>query len=330
MSIIRKRRAERAKKAGISTVQSPEKEKAASQPGDDVPQVQVDDSQPPGTTKDDVQKIDGVPGAIDQADGEADLQPVSTTEQAITAVEAMPQDSEHSAGLAISIAPNADSAGQQTKEQEIPKPADQQPPTLDTSVTIPAKATDMPSETPQTGNFDEFESMFNDADFTTGDASISFEDMDFSTDNLNLDSTDNLNLDSLGGDAFPDISMTNTDIASVVPTSSEDINSLLPGLDNFVNAGADTAGTNTASAPPVPLPGISQATAASDAALIATTTQAPIEEGLGDSSFDDLFNSADLGVTNGTDMGTGTGEDLVLGDDFGEIEAFNEDWFKMD
>ena len=281
--------------------------------------------------EDDVQMSDELAGAKDQTNEASILQQATANTEAITAVEDMPQDLENSAGLAISIAPNADNLEQQQKDPEIPKQADEQLPDLDTSATLPIKPADVPSEDPQTDNFDEFESMFNDADFPAGDTTINFEDMDFSTDNLNLDSTDNINLDSLGDSAFPDISMSNADIASVVPNSNEDINSLLPGLENFVNAGADASATNAASAAPAaPLPEASQVTTTVDVNITAATTQAPIEAALADSSFDDFFNSADLGITDGADTGTGTGtgDDLVLGDDFGDIGAFDEDWFK--
>lgn len=212
----------------------------------------------------------------------------------VTAVQGMPQDSANSAGLAIVIP-----SGPKAKGKEPSKNMNGSTPKTSATATDAILAADQTTETPKTSNFD-FESMFNDTDFVHADGSMNFG-VDFPT-------TERINEDMLIDSAFNDVIMSNTDTGSLLPTTNEDINALLPGFDAYVNAGNNTAGGNDTI--PSSLPQGSRSTIAETTSTAAATTTEPAAT---ESAFDGNFFDAD----NFT-MGDGT---------LGEFDQFDDAWF---
>ena len=159
-------------------------------------------------------------------------------------------------------------------------------------------------ETPTTANLRDahFDSMFNDTELAGGTDSIDF--LDFSAEG-------DIGQDLLNENTFGNMTAGTDGFSSLNTTSNEDINTLLPGLDNFVNASDNfmmDIPANTSS---------SQAQETTKSSADAAGT-APME-----SSFDDMFDfgsgDIDMGGTDG-DMG----DDNASIGDFGEFE----NWFK--
>ena len=155
-----------------------------------------------------------------------------------------------------------------------------------------------------------FESMFNGLEQASNGNNLDF-DLGFSNSE-----------DLLNDSVFQNIDMTNTEeTANLNTTSAEDINTLLPGLENYVNDSGDFSvidlpvttmpEATTVSAPKnamaeQPITGLGNAGVPSQ-----DTEIAPME-----SNFDDLFGSGDWAADG--DMGDGAMVD------------FDEDWFKTD
>ncbi|KAL9593941.1 MAG: hypothetical protein Q9219_007307, partial [cf. Caloplaca sp. 3 TL-2023] len=170
----------------------------------------------------------------------------------------------------------------------------------------------------------DFESMFNDPDLpnTANDLTYDF--------NFSAEDTSGNN-DLLDTSAFQNISLPNGDTneLSLDPTATEDLTTLLPGLENYVNGSNDFSITN--------LPDINtdflttdgssnanQASIVTDAAeakrlgQVSAESRAPIE-----SSFEDMFGLDSY--MNGTE-----GDGLGSAGNMGEVGDFDEDWFKTD
>lgn len=134
----------------------------------------------------------------------------------------MPQDSSNSAGLAITLPSDPSS-----KDLDQPQNSDQQP-------VDDLNAPDM-MDTSDPVNVEFFESMFND-DMASADDTLNFGDFAFSMDTSNdTNQALNNNDNTLQNSSLPDVDLTST--------SNEDINSLLPGLENYVT-GSDFANIN--------------------------------------------------------------------------------------
>ncbi len=153
-----------------------------------------------------------------------------------------------------------------------------------------------------------FESMFNDIEQPTNASSLDF-DLGFSN-----------SQDLLNNPVFDNIDLSNTEEATALnATSAEDINTLLPGLENYVNDGGDFSMIDF---PPATMPELTAAT--TNAPTESTTAGANNTGGTGqaaemapmESNFDDLFGSGDW---------AGDGD---MGD--GAMVDFDEDWFKTD
>lgn len=203
----------------------------------------------------------------------------------------MPQDAENTMGLAIIIA--QDSIAEAIEQPKSPEkknsgatPAAEAPPD--------STAVDL-----------DFESMFNDTDLTGGGDEIDFG-LDFASDG-------NLNQAVLNDSTFEGIEMSNPDMSSLGATTSEDINTLLPGLENYVNAGTDFSNINVPIASTLP-ENLQVAPIGTAAAPTQTSTQ-PV---IADSSLDDIFGSGDFSMD-------GIGDDGMGG--VGDLEDFDEDWF---
>ena len=219
--------------------------------------------------------------------------PQSGTDEALATGQGMPQDSENSMGLAISL-PTDDGA----------KP-------VDNPINSEAGNTDLTANASTSldiadGGDIDFESMFNDTDLVGNDP-LNF-DIGFSADPA---MTQNM----LNDNNFEDIAISNTDITTLPATANEDIDSLLPGVENYLNA--DTDFSNIDMPQPTTVPGTSQAPAVNG-------TTAPTQDGnaatsnAADNTLDDsIFGFGDFG------NGEAGGDDLPDAT-FGDFEDF--DW----
>ena len=211
----------------------------------------------------------------------------------ITGNSGMPHDADNSMDLATTVAQDS------TEITEPPKSPVKNPSgaTPGAEAPLDSSAADL-----------DFESMFNDTDLTGGDNAMNF--------GLDFPSDGNLNQDVLNDSAFESIEISNADISNLGATTSEDINTLLPGLENYVNAGTDFSNINIPILPT--LPETSQGT---NAGNVSTTAQVSAQPAVAESSFDDIFGSGDYS------MG-GTGDDGLGAGTLGDFEDFDEDWFK--
>ena len=202
----------------------------------------------------------------------------------------MPQDTENSVGLAITVP--VDSV---TETAERPKSPEKKfsGATPAAEVPLDSSATDL-----------DFESMFNDTDLTGGGDAMDF--------GLDFPSDGNLNQDVLNDSTFANIEMSNADMSNLGATTTEDINTLLPGLENYVNAGTDFSNVNIPVAST--LPETSQVAPMSTTGAPAQASAPPV---VSDSNLDDIFGSVDFSMDG--DAGT-----------FGDLEDFDEDWFKTE
>ncbi|MCJ1354724.1 MAG: hypothetical protein MMC33_004713 [Icmadophila ericetorum] len=165
---------------------------------------------------------------------------------------------------------------------------------------------------PQSANPDDqeinFESMFTDADMTGGGSEINFD--------LEFPMNENMGQGPLNTtNPFVDLTSHPENFSNQNTTSNEDINKLLPGLENYITAGDDFGLSNLPDINTV-IPG-NTATQTTDAGNTAITTQ----DTMMDSSFDDMFyGTGDLDF-GGSDNGMG----------FGDFPDFGgDDFFKSD
>ena len=215
-------------------------------------------------------------------------------DNSITKDQEITQDAEQPMGLAITMPTEPT-----TEAAELPKSPEKK-----ISGAIPAAEVALDSSAADL----DFESMFNDTDLTGGDDAMNFG-IDFSTDGT-------LNQDVLNDNAFANIEMNNADMSNLGATTSEDINTLLPGLENYVNAGTDFSNINIAAASTLP-----ETSQAATAGTVGAPAQVSAPTAVADSSLDDMFGSGDF-TMDGTDgLGSGT---------FGDLEDFDEDWFKTE
>ena len=204
----------------------------------------------------------------------------------------MPQDSENSAGLAITMPAGTATNGQDQAKNENQQAGDEM------------NASDAMMDTSDAANVEFFESMFND-DLVSADDTMNFDDFGFSMD---TNTNQPLNSDT----ALQTPSRPNVDLNNLTSTSNEDINSLLPGLENYVT-GSDFSNINI-SATSSTQPDTNQTTtttAASNApapdAITGATTTIADNSTLDDSFFDFNF---DMNNNVGDDMGNGTLDDF--------------------
>lgn len=168
----------------------------------------------------------------------------------------------------------------------------------------PGKQSELPIETPTTANLREsdFETMFNDTEVVGGTQGLDFG-LDFS-----------VGAQGLNDAGFENSTMENEDLTNLNATSNEDINTLLPGLENYVNASGDFSIINPAAGPT--LPNSSGATANK---TLAPQVSEPLPT---ESNFDDLFSSSNFIEDAGDYEMDGSGDINDLGD--------FDDWFKSD
>ena len=297
LSKIRKKRAERERRPSPPSVKSPSK--LLQTAGDDETAILAEILP---TTQGGLQQHDQdttIPdapfetnGVLSIAAGSSESMKLDGNEQAITSLEGMPQDTQNTTGLAISI-PNDPKSGSNADDilAELAQPSD---------------------ATKNDEDFD-FDSMFNDTGMVAQDGTIDF-DMDFSTEGNN---TQNI----MGDAGMEGISLNNAELSNAMPATNEDLNSLLPGLENYVNASNDPnvsnpVGNGAATLENLQIP--------DNANGVGTNLPPAAETALADSSFEDFFNAADFNMNEGN----GTGEEIQIGDgNFEGFSEFNEDWF---
>ena len=222
-------------------------------------------------------------------DEHGDLVAKTNEDKVIGTGQGMPQDSKNSAGLAITMPSDAASKGQDQPTIDDQQPADGM------------NASDAMMDTSDAANVEFFESMFND-DLVSADDTLNFGDFGFSMD-TNTNQT--INNDS----TLQNSSLPNVDMNNMASTSNEDINSLLPGLENYVT-GSDFSNISmpTTSAQPDTTQGTTTTTVTSSApAPDATGPTTADNSTLDDSFFDFNFDMNNIG---GDEMGDGTLDDF--------------------
>ncbi len=158
-----------------------------------------------------------------------------------------------------------------------------------------------------------FESMFDDAVGNGNNDEIDFG-LDFSNDAGNAQAL-------LDDDPFS-TGVSIGDVPAVAAATTEDIDSLLPGLESFANATGDFSMIDM---PPASATVEAAVTTAPDTRPATTTADVPTDLLPPESNFDDMFfDSADFTMGDGNGGGSG-GDDV-----FGEIGDFDESWFKTD
>lgn len=159
----------------------------------------------------------------------------------------------------------------------------------------------------------DFESMFNDVEGAHADNDINF-DLEFSNDA-------NMGEDLINGSAFGDITNTNSALLDLNAASNEDINTLLPGLENYVHDGEDFTMLDIPPATTLPqsaaLPQTTKAGNSNTADTVADA--APVE-----SNFDDMFFGSGYSTMGGAEHGD------IAEDGVGDFGDFDETWFTTD
>ena len=300
--LLQKKRIERERIAkGLKAQPSPEEATRAIQLSDEPPETSHSSNAAQSheeTNGNDTMMTNSGPestliGSNDEPHSEAPPNKDEGKEGDITGDSGMPHDADNSMDLTTTVAQDS------TEIVEPPKS-----PMKDPSGATPGAEAPLDSSAADL----DFESMFNDTDLTGGDDAMNF--------GLDFPSDGNLNQDVLNDSAFENIEMSNADISNLGATTSEDINTLLPGLENYVNAGTDFSNINIPILPT--LPETSQGT---NAGNVSATAQVSAQPAAAESSFDDIFGSGDYS------MG-GTGDDGLGAGTLGDFEDFDEDWFK--
>ena len=215
--------------------------------------------------------------------------------EAISTEHNMPQDSENSMGLAITI-PSSDTNEVSERPKSAEKSAESVAPT-DAPLEAPLEISDAVDL--------DFESMLNDTDPKTIDDALNF-DFELPTDPA-------MTQDILNSTDFGDVNMSNTEVSNLPNNTNEDIDSLLPGVENYLNT--DTDFSNITIPPATTTPATSQ-----PSVMGTTVTSAPSTVGaaITDTSFDDNFfglGNFEMDETGGDELGDGT---------LGDFEDF--DW----
>ena len=233
-----------------------------------------------------------VPGEGEETlmDENGDLITKTDDDQVIGTGQGMPQDSSNSAGLAITLPSDPSS-----KDLDQPQTSDQQP--IDE-----LNASDM-MDTSDPVNVEFFESMFND-DMTSADDTLNFGDFA-----LSMDTTNNTNQALNNNDnTLQNASLTNVDLTS---TSNEDINSLLPGLENYVT-GSDFSNINMPATSATQPDSTNQGATTTTTTNLPTTAPAPDATTTADTSTLDSFFDFNFDINNngGDEMGDSTLDDF--------------------
>lgn len=223
------------------------------------------------------------------------------------------EDPKQPKGLAISL-------------DQPPDPPTSVPPGLKAENDAEPPPMEQTSQPPSNADFQdaEFESMFNDTNLPESTDDLNF-DLNFSTEDANGNS------DLLDPSAFQNISLPTSDNIGDPSnqTANEDLTTLLPGLENYVN---DSNGFSLTNVPGINTdflntdgngnlnnpPGGSSMGGDGTTMNTAVEPTAPIE-----SSFEDMFGLDSYMNGTGDDELGGTGN-------IGEVGDFDDSWFKAD
>ena len=232
-------------------------------------------------------------------DQNGDLIAKTDEDKVIGTGQGMPQDSSNSAGLAITIPSDPSS-----KDLDHSKPDDQQP-------SDELNAPDTMMDTSDQVNVEFFESMFND-ELASADDTLNFGDFAFSMD------TNPTNQPLNNDNTLQNSSLPNVDLNTMTSSSNEDINSLLPGLENYVT-GPDFSNLNLPATSTTQSDSNGQGTITNTTANVASTAPAaapappPDATTTADNSMldDSLFDfDFDMNNNGGDEMGDGTLDDF--------------------
>ena len=226
-----------------------------------------------------------------------------------TMMEAKPlsHDNTQSASLSLEL-PEQPS----TEQKDTANPAEGEDQNTGAKVDEIMATANEPGQQGETSGADfDFESMFNDTDFTAADGAMNF-DIDLSNPAPEARQGQQ---DILADNAFENLETNGTNLVNTAPpTTTEDITGL---LDDVFNQAGDTADTNpnpTSTVPEPPKPNEA-------AAAAADSTSQPVASGTAPSQFDELFGTDVTFDLGGTDAAIGDGN---LGD-----FDFDEEWLKM-
>ena len=225
----------------------------------------------------------------------------------VASLEGMPQDSQNTAGLAISMPDDT--------ETKTPQPVNEPAPaqTLPSgAITDLGNTTDQPDDPNKIEEEINFDALFDDTEVVPQDGPLDF-DFDFTT-------GDDATQDIMNGAGLEGVDMTSADIANALPSTSEDLNSLLPGLESCVNDTEEAANKVPNSNPP-PRDQTQTEQANENGTEVQGIAQPPLDNG----GLDDFFSGANFDSTEGA----GNEDSNLFGDDsFGQMEDFSDDWWK--
>ena len=290
LRLISKQRAEKDRANGIIENPSPLKETDETIPNDatDQPDAMLIDipERSPGPLEGASEKA---PEPTSEGLNEGDLTATDDANQeTLITDQQMPQDSENSMGLAITI-PSDDVIKDLEQPKTPEKPSNSVPPN------------DAAIEMPETVDLD-FESMFNDTDPKAIDDTLNFD--------FGLSTDPPMTQDIPNDNSFNDINMDNIDMTNIPATTNEDIDSLLPGVENYLDTDIDFS--NISIPPATAIPETSQSTVL-DTTVVSAPPTATTEPAAADTSFEDNFfglGSFEMGETGGDELGDGTLEDF--------------------
>lgn len=220
--------------------------------------------------------------------------PRNANQKDVITEQRMPKDSANSTGLAITM--SSDGIAHSPEGTNV----------AENKLTEPGAAAEAPVDMSEAVNID-FDSIFNDTDMDGAEDALNF-DFGVSTDPA-------MGQSILNDTSFENSTMSNAnnaDLANVSLNANEDIEGVLPGLENYLNT--DTDFSNISISAVTTLAETSQ-TPAVPAERVATTAEAPAQGPNNpvttQTSFDNFFEDFDMGGTD--DLGDGTLGDL---DDF--------------
>lgn len=308
LALIRTKRAERERAAGALKAQIPVETLESKLEGDLPGVIDTTLSVPPvnGSEKpapEDIIMVDQPAKHQYEKNDSIESEAMPNTlkpKKTVSASHEMSRDSNNTKGLAISVdtKPSKNTTTSSSNAGTKQDNNDQMP--------------DQHLETPTTANLrdTDFETMFNDTEIAGGNDGMNL-DLGFSTDT-------NMNQEIMNSNSFQNIAMSSDDLKNFNnTTSSEDINTLLPGLETFVNAGDDfSIGLPTASTQPENTSNVKRAAT--------TSAQQGFETSPVESNFNDLFSSGGFMAGSG-DYDMGADGNI---DDLGDIDGY--EWFKTD
>ena len=286
LRLVRKKRAESDRAKGLVISPSPPKEAektASSNAIDEVDSTMIDAVE---EGSGDIQPAtEAAKESLDEVSKDArSLAAETLGHEGLNTEQAMPPDAPKTMDLPLAV--TSEDATAVSEDSKIP-----------TKAIAEVTQTEAPVEIPDAVDLD-FESMFNDTDPKAIDDALNFD--------FGISTEPAVAQDILNDGNFNDIDMGNADITNL-PTTNDDIDSLLPGVENYLNEGADFS--NMTIPMPTTLPDSAQGpTTSTTAPPDAGTTEAAIAE----TSFDDNFfglGNFDMGDAGGDDLG-----DATLGD----------------